>query len=269
MRAPARIRLLCSWLNLPFAHARLRFRRFLNVKLAIFACKFADPHDALEDTTPLFRYRHPYDSSANATAILDAMLETRQEKLIPLDQLRLDDFFPYTHPGLANECGHPIVHFHDPLARLVIHHEEPEEQELYDSWGNLNCHHSGGEHRDLYSLPATSEPLRMGLKAFLMKKRFHAMNSPYHSEEDDEFLHVNVSAIDAGELNPRLKSTAIFGIKLSTTWKSHGHSGHVEEREDMEWICQDWNLVNDWHDIGNNPNCTSVEDNIRNGMARI
>ena len=59
---------------------------------------------------------------------MDSMLETRQEKLIPLDKLRLDDFFPYVHPALATEEDQPL-RFHKPLARLVIHHEEPKVQE--------------------------------------------------------------------------------------------------------------------------------------------
>ncbi|KAL7543914.1 hypothetical protein ACHAXR_013362 [Thalassiosira sp. AJA248-18] len=251
----------------------LNAKNIHKVKIAIFECKFEDPHGTLEDATPLFRYRHPLDNlsqeeqnslSPAARAIIDAMAESREEKLIPLDELRLDDFFPYVHPSLATE-GHPL-HFNDPLARLVIHHEEPQAQERYDSWGNLNCHHSAGEQRELYSLPATSEKHRMALKAFLMKKRWDAMNNPYR-DEDDEFVF-DVDAIDAGEMGSRLKSTAIFGMKLSTTWKFHGHSGHVEEREDKEYICKDWNEV-DWNEIENNPDCTSIEDNIQNGLARI
>ena len=35
LHAPARIWLFCSLLNCPFARARSRFRRFLNVKLAV------------------------------------------------------------------------------------------------------------------------------------------------------------------------------------------------------------------------------------------
>ena len=107
------------------------------VKVAVFTCKFEDPHGTLEDTTPLFRYWHPYDRlttdkqnslSPSARAILDSILETRQDKLIPLKELCLNDFFPNFHPALATEEGHPL-HFHDNLARLVIHHKGPKVQE--------------------------------------------------------------------------------------------------------------------------------------------
>ena len=244
------------------------------VKLAVFTCHFDDPHGILNDTTPLFRYRHPYDYlsedeqnalSPSALQILDTMLESREEKLIPLKELRLDDFFPYVHPALATDEGHPI-HIHNPMARLVIYSSEPLEQERFDAWGNLICHHDSGEYRDLYPLPPVDEPLRMGLKAFLLKKRWEAMNNPYGNEDKSEFIF-DVNDIDAGESRPRLNDTAIFGIKLSTTWKSH-HMGHVEERENKEWICKDWSNI-DWQDMENNADCSTVEDSIKNGLARI
>ena len=73
-------------------------------------------------------YNEQNSLSPSAKAILDSILETRQDKLIPLDELRLNDFFPNFHPALATEEGHPL-HFHDNLARLVIHHEGPKVQE--------------------------------------------------------------------------------------------------------------------------------------------
>ena len=51
-------------------------------------------------------------------------------------------------------------------------------------------------------------------------------------------------------------------MEVPRTWRACG------EREDKELICKDWGLV-DWNNIDNNPNCTSIEDNIRNGQARI
>lgn len=230
------------------------------VKMAIVVCKFADAFGVTENTTPLFKYTHPYDNmqtdrkkdlSADAAAILDSLKSSRGSSLIPLNELRISDFYEYAFPELSHE-NQPI-RTNGNIAQLNVIFSDDQQQP------GSQCHNQFNSQR-MVPLPPSTEPLKWALKAYLMYLKWTATNRD--SKQYDEFAKFDIDSINTG--NETVNSSISFGMMLSQTFKEHDNT----EREQLEYICRSYDNYN-YDTLSTNPDCTTVEQNIKDGLARV